>query len=239
MYQLLLADADGTLFDFDQGEHNAITETFTRFGFALTQENRAIYHRVNDAQWKRLERGETTQERLRVERFSDFLREAGLTGDAQALCDCFVEALSRQRIPMPGAKAFCERVSARMPIVLVTNGIASVQRGRFTDCELTPYLSHLVISEEVGFAKPHPAMVYAAMRLAGISDPSRVVLLGDSPTADIGAACNAGVDSILLSTTQPHCNATYVARTLEEAAMLIVGDTEDAGSRAGDFPPHR
>ena len=29
-YELLLADADGTLFDFDAGEQNALTELFVR-----------------------------------------------------------------------------------------------------------------------------------------------------------------------------------------------------------------
>ena len=84
--RVLLADADGTLFDFHRGEAVAIGETFRRFGIPDTPGNLEIYSRVNHAQWLRLERGETTQERLRVDRFTDFLRETGLEGDAQALC---------------------------------------------------------------------------------------------------------------------------------------------------------
>ena len=72
--RVLLADADGTLFDFHRGEAVAIGETFRRFGIPDTPGNLEIYSRVNHAQWLRLERGETTQERLRVDRFTD-LRE--------------------------------------------------------------------------------------------------------------------------------------------------------------------
>ena len=108
--RVLLADADGTLFDFHRGEAVAIGETFRRFGIPATPGNLATYSRVNHAQWLKLERGETTQARLRVERFTDFLRETGLDGDAQALCDCFVDLLGRQRYtPCPERRRFAGR----------------------------------------------------------------------------------------------------------------------------------
>ena len=169
--RVLLADADGTLFDFHRGEAVAIGETFRRFGIPDTPGNLEIYSRVNHAQWLRLERGETTQERLRVDRFTDFLRETGLEGDAQALCDCYVELLGRQRYILSGAKEFCRAVSARMPIYLITNGISQIQRSRFGDCAITPYLSGMVISEEVGHAKPHPAMRFTRYKFRDL-DPA-------------------------------------------------------------------
>ena len=74
-YTLLLADADGTLFDFHAGERVALTETFAAFGVPVDDAIAALYSRVNLSHWKRLERGETTQPRLRVERFADCVRE--------------------------------------------------------------------------------------------------------------------------------------------------------------------
>ena len=38
-YELLLADADGTLFDFDAGEQNALTELFAHFDIPVREEN--------------------------------------------------------------------------------------------------------------------------------------------------------------------------------------------------------
>ena len=52
--RVLLADADGTLFDFHRGEAVAIGETFRRFGIPDTPGNLEIYSRVNHAQWLRL-----------------------------------------------------------------------------------------------------------------------------------------------------------------------------------------
>lgn len=223
-FRVLLADADGTLFNFHRGERVAISNTFCRFGIPDTAENADVYHRVNDAQWKRLERGETTQARLRVDRFTDFLRETGLQGDPNALCDYFVEQLAQQRFPMDGAEAFVRAVSAHAPIWLVTNGIARVQHGRFDDCALTPYLSGMVISEEVGKSKPDPAMLFEALNRAGHIAPEDAILIGDSVTADIAAARNAGIRSILFTDgKEPPANhgADFVARTFDQALAVL------------------
>ena len=137
--RVLLADADGTLFDFHRGEAVAIGENPSG-GSAFP---------TRPATWKSIRAStmssgsgwsgeETTQERLRVDRFTDFLRETGLEGDPQALCDCYVELLGRQRYILSGAEEFCREVSARIPIYLVTNGISQIQRSRFGDCAITP-----------------------------------------------------------------------------------------------------
>ena len=105
-YDVLLSDADGTLFDFKAGEKNAIAVTFTRFGIPVTAENASLYHRINDAQWKKLERGETTQQKLRVDRFREFLEQSGYQADPAEMSACFVEQLGQQRILIGGAEDF-------------------------------------------------------------------------------------------------------------------------------------
>ena len=230
-YDVLLADADGTLFDFHAGERAALFETLAAFAIPPGDEVAGLYSRVNQSHWKKLERGETTQQRLRVERFADFLYELGALEvvhpavDPQAMSATFVEALSRQRVPMPGAADFLRRVSAAMPVYLVTNGIATVQRGRFEHSALRPYFTDILISEELGHFKPDPFMLLEAMRRAGVADKRRAVMLGDSVTADIAAAVNAGVDSILFTAGEPAPQghpATYAVKTLAQAAALLL-----------------
>lgn len=226
-YDVLLSDADGTLFNFKAGEKNAIADTFAAFHIPCTPENAALYHRVNAEQWKLLEEGKTTQQKLRVDRFRIFLEQIGSGADPEAMGACFVEQLGKQRILLPGAEDFCRRVSGRMPIYLITNGISAVQRSRFTGCVLSPYIAGMVISEEIGHAKPHPGMIHKAMELAGVTDPRRAVVLGDSITADIGAARNAGVDSILFTNgadaPEGH-GATFAVGSYAEAERLILND---------------
>ncbi len=224
-YDLLLSDADGTLFDFLAGERNAIRSLFLECGLPAEDQAITLYSSINESHWKKLERGETTQARLRVERFQEFLQAIGAQGDPGLMSERYVELLGQQRILIPGALDLCRRVSQHMPIYLVTNGLSKVQRSRFQGCELSPYLSGFLISEEVGHAKPDPHMLVEAMRLCGVSLPRRVALLGDSVSADIGAAQAAGVDSILFvnggAVPESH-GATFVASTLEQAADLLL-----------------
>lgn len=224
-YQILLCDIDDTLFDFHRGEHIALGQTFAHFGIADTPFNRECYLRANAEQWKKLERGETTQKELRVDRFRGFLADAGLEGDADALSEDYIRTLGQQRIPLPGAVALCEAVSRRMPIYLVTNGITRIQQSRIRGSAVEPFITGMVISEELGVSKPDPRMVLEALAQAGVDDLSRVILLGDSVTSDIGAANNAGVDSILFTNGRDiPCGhpATYAVKTLDEAAAIIL-----------------
>ena len=105
-YDVLLSDADGTLFDFKAGEKNAIAATFDHFHIPVTDANAPLYHHINDAQWKMLERGETTQQKLRVDRFRLFLEQSGFTADPEAMSAFFVAQLGQQRILLPGAEEF-------------------------------------------------------------------------------------------------------------------------------------
>lgn len=225
-YGLCLCDADGTLFDFLKGERAALAATLTSFSLPVTDECVALYSSINDGHWKRFERGETTQDRLRVDRFADFLSAMGRgDADARQMNLVYVGFLSQQHELMPGAMDFCRRVSAKMPIYLVTNGIASVQRTRLSLCEIREYLSGVVISEEVGRQKPDPEMIYEAMRQAGEADKRRVVMLGDSLTSDIRAAKNAGVDSVLFTNGKEPPEdgfADDTVKTLDAAADLIL-----------------
>jgi len=224
-YDILLCDIDDTLFDFGAGEKIALAQTFEHFGIPCTDVYTSAYHRANAEQWRRLERGETTQARLRVDRFAEFLKAVQLDLDADALSEDYILTLGQQRIPLPGAVELCREVSARMPIWLVTNGIARIQRSRMKDSAVMPYISGIIISEEMGVSKPNPIMVLEPLAQAGVDDLSRAVLLGDSLTSDVAAANNAGIDSILFTNGRDipagH-RATWAVKTLEEAKKLIL-----------------
>lgn len=224
-YDLLLADADGTLFDFLAGERNALEAVLERFQLPGGPETVALYSGINESHWKRFERGETTQARLRVERFRDFLEALGRPGDAAVLSEAYADLLGQQRILLPGALELCRAVSAAMPIFLITNGLSKIQRARLQGCAIAPYLAGFLISEETGHPKPEPHMLLEAMELSGIRDPRRAVMLGDSVSADIGAANAAGVDSILFlrEGEEPRGHgATYTASSLPQAQGLIL-----------------
>ena len=195
-YDLLLCDADDTLFDFKKAEVNAFGETCAAMGFAATDELLATYSVINAALWKLLEQGGITQKVLRVRRFEQFLEAIGRSElDAQMMAETYANALGRQSVPIEGAVEAVARWSKIVPVIIVTNGISKIQHGRMNGSEVRHYIRGMVISEEVGAAKPDPRMLEIGMEMAGVTDKSRVLMLGDSLSSDIGAAANAGIDA--------------------------------------------
>jgi putative hydrolase of the HAD superfamily len=78
-------------------------------------------------------------------------------------------------------------------LALITNGIASVQRRRFGASPITRYFRSVVISEDVGIAKPDPRIFAPALSEVD-AEAADVLYVGDSVTSDMTAARNAGMD---------------------------------------------
>ena len=222
-YRYLLVDNDNTLMDFDLAERKALTETLEACHLPADEETCAAYHHINDTLWKALERGETTQKLLKVERFARLLERLERTDlDAATVAARYADQLATHADLLPGAMALLEAVHGRMKIALVSNGVSAIQRGRLSRSPILPLLDVIIISEEIGVSKPDPRMIDVALAALGCEDKSQAVLLGDSPTADIPAAHRAGVDSVYLDHRRRGCEmATYTVASLDEARALL------------------
>ena len=224
MYRYLLIDNDDTLMDFHLAERHALGDVLRRHGIPDSEDVRGLYHTINQALWKALERGETTQAKLKVERFRQLLTALGRDGgDATALGEDFAGALGNYNFLLPGAEAFLRRVSAAMPVALITNGLSHIQRSRLATSPLTPMLSAVTITEGAGVAKPAPRLAFLSMEALGCTDPRQAVLMGDSLSSDVGCARAAGIDSIWLAPAgQSSPLPTWTVHSLEEAEDILL-----------------
>lgn len=193
-YDAILIDADDTVFDFRQAEKNAIGEVLEWLGMR-DPEAPKVYHACNRACWEDFERGSITQAELKIRRFADFLRHYGRGDDPQKVSDRFVGALSRQSVLLPGALGSVRAIAEKLPVAVVTNGIAKVQHGRMDRSPLKEWISAMIVSEEAGCQKPDPRMIFSALEALGGVAPGRALMVGDSLSSDIRCANNAGVDA--------------------------------------------
>ena len=225
-YQYLLIDNDNTLMDFGAAEAKALVDVLAAHDLPTDEATVHAYHEINDALWKALERGETTQPLLKVERFRQLLAYLGRTDVDPALLGAeYAAGLGNHADLLPGAEAFMQAVHGKMKIALVSNGVSAIQRSRLARCPLTPLFDAIVISEEVGAAKPDPKLLEVAMEQLGCTDKAQAVMMGDSLTADIPAAVSAGVDSIYFSLKGKGSDtATYTVFTYDEAYAILMGE---------------
>ena len=223
-YQYLLIDNDNTLMDFNAAEAKALVDVLRAHGLPTDEHTIHTYHEINDALWKALERGETTQPKLKVERFRQLLAILGRDDiDPARMGAEYAQGLGNHADLLPGAADFIHAVHGKMKIALVSNGVSAIQRSRLAKCPLTPLFDVIVISEEVGVAKPDPKLLYVAMEQLGCTDKEQAVMIGDSASADIGAANNAGMDSIFFSPKGKICDrATYNVTSHADMLALLM-----------------
>ena len=67
------------------------------------------------------------------------------------------------------------------------------------------YFDDIVISEEVGWRKPKPAIFHRALELTN-KDPGEVLFVGDNYGADVAGAKSAGIDAVWLNTKNRSTN---------------------------------
>ncbi len=196
-YTTFLVDADDTLFDFTACCRNALRRAMAACGFRYREGYHLQYLEINNAQWKRLERGEITRAQLFAARFVLFLRAVGEpTERAAMLNEAYVSALSEESVPLEGAEKFLRSLAGLGRVYIVTNGSARIQRGRFARSGFEKYLAGIFISEEIGAYKP--ALRYYEYVAAHVPDfiPAQTLLIGDSLTSDIALAGAAGLDAV-------------------------------------------
>ena len=224
-YQYLLVDNDNTIMDFSAAEAKALIELLESFGLPTDEKTVHSYQEINEALWKALERGETTQPKLKVERFRQLLAVLGREDlDPAVLGAEYAAGLGNHADLLPGAAEFIHAIHGKMKIALVSNGVSAIQRGRLSKCPLTPLFDAIVISEEVGAAKPDPKLIEVALDMLGCTDKKQAVMMGDSLSADIAAANNAGVDSIFFSLKGKASDAaTYTVFNHAEAMRILEG----------------
>ena len=192
-YPYLLLDADNTLFDFDHANRLAFHAVCAAYDIPESEETFTRYEHCNNALWAAFDRGECTKEFLVVERFRRFLAQLGLDRDPEACNALHLQTLSQSAYMLPYAQEVCQTLSQRHRLYLVTNAVASVQRGRLAKSPIVPYITAAFISEEAGAAKPSPAYFdYVFANIEGITRENCLVV-GDSISSDIRGANNYGL----------------------------------------------
>ncbi len=79
---------------------------------------------------------------------------------------------------------------------IISNGPSIYQKEAISALRLGTYLSHILISEEVGFRKPAREIFKIALSKVACR-PEEAVMVGDNPTEDIEPAKKLGMGTVL------------------------------------------
>jgi len=196
-YELVLLDFDGTLADFKAAQKKAIQIVLEQAGLTFSQKALDTYARCNDYYWDLLEKGQVTKKELETARFEDFGKSMGYAVDAVQMNRLYMEKLHQCK-PLylyEEAETVCRELAQRAAIIIATNGSADGQRTAIMSSAVAPYIKGIAVSEGAGFAKPDVRFFHHALSLYDITDKEKIIMVGDSLSADIAGGINFGVDT--------------------------------------------
>jgi 2-haloacid dehalogenase len=194
-YQWLLFDADGTLFDYDRAESRALKNTFDQLGYPFEEPYLAEYRRVNHTIWLEFEQGQIDQITLRTRRFELLFQAINVQADPYEFSPTYLANLAEGTYLIDGAVETLELLSGNFNLAIITNGLKEVQRPRFRKSAINGYIETIIISDEVGVAKPDPKIFDIAFTQMNQPAKNQVLIIGDSLTSDIQGGRNYGIDT--------------------------------------------
>ena len=163
------------------------------------------YHEINKWHWQQLELGTMTRAEILVNRFAVLLRELGEEVDAAACARVYEKNLSMGHYFLPGAEETVAYLSKKYRLFLVSNGTASVQKGRMTSANLYRFFETVFVSQEIGHNKPSKAYFDACFAAIHGFDPAKALMVGDSLSSDIQGGINAGIKTVWVNPSHRDC----------------------------------
>ncbi len=198
----LFFDLDHTLWDFETNSNETLLELFEEhqldqhglFDYARFID---VYKGVNHGLWDQYNRGEVSKERLRERRFKETFEKLGLPEayHPPQFSDQYITRCTEKPAVFADAHLVLQELKKKFGMSIITNGFPESQSRKMAASRLDGYFEHIIISEEVGYAKPHPGIFQSALdRSRMLAD--HVLMIGDNLHADIEGAQNAGLEAL-------------------------------------------
>jgi putative hydrolase of the HAD superfamily len=187
-YRAILFDLDDTLYDlrsYWHGRlHEAIHDVMARYPHF---DRDALVHQA-------------IAEKVYIEKLPAFLRSQGVNDEELIVSaqELFARDWFKRLVLFDDAVQTLEALRPRFKLGLVTNGPSRTQRPKIEQFQLINYLDLLIVSEEVGVAKPDPAIFAIALERLGVP-ASEALFVGDSPEFDLRGAAAAGIPFIWMN----------------------------------------
>ena len=224
-YDWLLFDLDNTILDFDKAMIFALKKTIADHEILENEDHLSIYQKINKRCWEDFENGVITQDELRILRMRRFLEFINVDKSPIVFAQDYHLNLSSEIFYLENSKMLLGRWSKQFALVLVTNGLKDIQRARVAKDDLEKHFHHIVISDEIGVAKPHTGFFDYVFEKINFPRKEKVMIIGDSLSSDIRGGNNYGIHTCWLNQNgrvAPEDNLpTFEIGRLEELTRII------------------
>ena len=197
--KVIIFDADDTLIDHEICENQALMNVFNGLKQTYKKEYQSIFRPLDRKLWDSVAKGTNIvpKEDIPTYRFKKLFDEIHLkVTDYQKANRLFQEGLANSTALIRNAKEMVKYLRDKhYQIYIITNGLVNLQKPRIINSEIAEYISDIIISEEVGVAKPNPEIFNILLKKIKLK-PEDMVMIGDSLEKDIKGAIDASINTI-------------------------------------------
>ena len=226
MYNHVLFDADNTLLDFDRAQLICFKKVIEYYDLPFSEDTFQKYESINHVLWQMFEQGKIDKDSVQSLRFKKLFSYLNKIIDGAEANHIFQQELSKQSALMPFADEICKNLSKFTSLSIVTNGVGSTQHERIDNSMIKEYISNVVVSEEIGYAKPSYDFFKAAFRIIRIKPTDRVLIVGDSLSSDIQGGIKAGIDTCWfnykIESLPTDMKVNYIITDLRELNTIVL-----------------
>ena len=149
-YNWVLFDADETLFSFNS--YLGLTAMLKRYGIDFTREDYDAFQAVNKLLWVAYQNNEITAEDIQMRRFAKLSKQTGVN-QIQLNQELMAE-MAKVSKPLDGVMEMLEALYPEVKMGIITNGFTELQQQRLQNTQTERFFEMVVVSEQIGVAKP-------------------------------------------------------------------------------------
>jgi len=201
VFQWLMFDFDNTLTDFHEASLLSFEQTFKDYELKYDPDYYKVYEKVNAKIWDQFERKLITTEDIRKQRFKLFFEEIKLENiDGYEFNAQYLSNIVHFTTIRPEVVSLLKKLRQNYKLSIITNGLKEVQRARLDKCGITDLFDSIIVSDEIGVAKPDKLFFdYTMKSISTKIDKNKILVIGDSLKSDIAGAKLYKLKSCLIS----------------------------------------
>lgn len=203
-YEVILFDADDTLFDFQQNETAAFLEICGQFEIDHERAEAdllPVYRKISSELWSYYYKHQISKQFLFIERFDLLFSHFKLQISSTDFNEKYLSCLAKQPHLISDAEKVCQKLhDFGCHLAIITNGAPDTHRQRLQQAPLGKFIQHVIASDEnptaETFRKPYPEIFsYAHRVIAPDLLHEKILMVGDSLESDIQGGINYGIDT--------------------------------------------
>ena len=227
-YKAIIFDLDDTLIDFQAAQSRGLNFIYHHF-FASCElaDFTQAYESINRRLWDAVGKGQMLPGEVGLERFRALSRLLGVEVEAEHVAAIYELKISEEVEWMPNAKPCIEQLSQSYRLGILTNGVQAAQQRKLFHMNVSGHFHSVVISEELGVAKPNPyAFKYILQQIECL--PEACLMVGDSLSSDYQGSMNVGMDFCWFNPSHQDLPPTYARPRMEVAHLSDLMILEEA-----------